>query len=263
MPSSHTPAPLFDVDANLTHPDLASNASLHISNAQHAGVRHMINPGSSLSDSVAAIALAKQYPQVVYACVGVHPYCASEIQDINAMATALRKLLSDPLHAPFVVGLGECGLDYSDGFPKSSAQREVFLPQLALAQEHQIPLFLHERSAHHDFVECLEATFTRTSQPSPPMLVHCFTGTEEELQVYIRMGCYVSISGSIFKSGKRKDTLHFLRCIPEDKIMVETDAPYLGFPGCRKPFYQSKKKYPNVPSALPLVVAEVGSNPIL
>lgn len=252
---------LFDVDANLTHADLYAQAAQHIANAQRAGVRHMINPGSCLEDSQTAVGLAQRFPGSIFACIGVHPYCAAQVgNDLDSMYASLEKLLLLPSNARFVVGVGECGLDYSEGFPERNVQQKVFLKQIKLAHTRHMPLFLHERLAHSDFIGCLESAFAQhPGLAKPPLLIHCFTGTEEELKVYVNMGCFVSISGSIFRNNQRKNELQFLRIIPEDRIMVETDAPYLGFPGCRKPYYGSKKKYPNVPSALPMIIEEVSS----
>ena len=152
-----------------------------------------------------------------------------------------------------MVAVGECGLDFSKGFPAPEAQTSWFQAQLELALLVQKPLFLHERHAHATFVKMLKNTL-----PVPntlPLLVHCFTGTEAEMEVYINMGCYIGLTGHFCKPTAGQTLRSFVHKIPLDRIVVESDAPYMGFPKCREPHFNDKKRsYPNVPTSLPMIV---------
>merc|ERR1740124_847568 len=182
---------------------------------------------------------------------------------------------------PFITCIGETGLDYSDGFPSKELQLPWFRFQLALAKEYDLPLFLHERLACRDLLDAIDGVFPPSSQsssPPPPILVHCFTGSPSECREYVERGYYISLSGYVLKKGDGPAAVReCLRTglLPIDRLMVETDAPYMGFTACRASYYKmeeerdgsefrelsgKKKKrlvkgvYPNVPSALPMVL---------
>ena len=217
--------------------------------------------------------MLQQYtgPIAIKTTVGVHPYHVNDddLQDQLSMdhhVDAMRSLLVD--HASLVAAVGECGLDASDGFPPIADQIPWFQAQISLAQELQLPLFVHERLA---FDACLEML----TDVTVPTIIHCFTGTADECQAYIDRGYFVSLSGYVFKP-EATEVCDCLRqgIIPLDRLMVETDAPYMGFAGCRNHYaakhaeyvesLNSKRKkrllnsmYPNVPSSLPMVVDKV------
>ncbi|OQR83406.1 hypothetical protein THRCLA_10948 [Thraustotheca clavata] len=150
-----------------------------------------------------------------------------------------------------MVAVGECGLDYSPGFPTPELQMEWFLPQLDLACTLNKPLFLHERLAHEPFIAAL-----KSKENLPPACVHCFTGTAEEARVYLDMGFYIGITGYICKPhGAALQTMLRDGLLPLEQLVVETDAPYMGFNHCRR--YEAKnikRQYPNVPTSLPSIV---------
>jgi len=183
---------------------------------------------------------------------GVHPYNAASEGAVPSL-DALRAMLP-----PTVSAVGECGLDASPGFPPLEAQLPWFEAQLDLAWAVGVPLYLHERGAHGEFVERIEARVRRASPRAPKLLVHCFTGDAAELRKYLDMGCYVSVSGVVLKPGEVGDRVRAaLAAHPPapDRLMVETDAPYKGFPGCRRRAPKpDEREFPNVPAALPAVV---------
>ncbi|CAM9554872.1 unnamed protein product [Hapterophycus canaliculatus] len=151
--------------------------------------------------------------------------------------------------------IGECGLDFSEGFPSPVLQLPWFERQVQLACELKKPLFLHEREAFVDFLKVLRRY--DVLHGLPPCLVHCFTGSEEELAAYLDMGFFVSVAGGICREKSGAVLREAVKRIPLNRLMVETDAPYLGFTGCRKGHSKPKKQNPNVPSALPSVVRVV------
>ena len=271
---------LFDVDANLTHKDLAAGVAEHLAVARQAGVRRMLVPASSLEESHATIALCRAHPSVLFATVGVHPFNARAApeSEIASAVLELEQLARANPH-PLVVAVGETGLDGSEGFPPLDAQVRWFQPQVDLACRLGLPLFLHERAAHELFLKVLDVERERWGTRFPPAIVHCFDGSAAEVDAYLQRGFFVSVSGHLCrsmhkaKSAKKKDSsgdvpqLHdVIKRVPLERLMVETDAPFLGFAGCRKLYKSgSKRQTPNVPAALPQVVealaAALGKSP--
>ena len=231
---------LFDFDANFLHRDLRDDFDHHLSVAQSNGVGRFIVPGSTLVDSAECLALSKRYEGKIFAACGIHPFRVQEIElnDVNTLE--LDRLVADDA----CLAVGECGLDYSEGFPSCEIQVPWFRHHVELSHRHSLPLFLHVRDAHHDFLAIMDE-FTSL----PNVCVHCFTGSEEELREYCRRGYYISISGHVIR--KQINLKEWLAIIPPDRLLIETDAPYLGWRGCRST--EEKKKtqnYPNVPAAL-------------
>ena len=249
-------AGLFDVDANLTHEAFKADWREQVRHAASAGVSHALVPGSSLADSRRALTLAVESGSSevqMWTTAGVHPYNAAEVGGVDSAMSDLRALLGS---SERIVALGECGLDYSDGFPPAATQLVWFERQLDLACELQTPLFLHIRAAFPDARRLLEARAAEL----PSVLVHCFDGDSEELQWCLSSGFHISVSGLLCKAERGAPLRALLPQIPLDVLMVETDAPYLGWKGCRVGHAKgAKKTFPNVPSALPLVVDAVAA----
>ena len=236
--------------------------------------------------------------------VGIHPYHTSEselgvfsidgdsddgtsnVDDVQFIITGrIERLLDNDRENGYITCIGETGLDYSDGFPDRKEQLPWFEFQLNQAKKYNLPLFLHERLAFDDTLRIIDKVFPNNNEEgcnssSPKIIIHCFTGNRNELKEYIKRGYYISLSGYILKAGDGPNEIN--QClkdgmIPMDKLMIETDAPYMGFNSCRKSYYdiesiineefqllKSKKRkslfksiYPNVPSALPLVFEHV------
>ncbi|TYZ68670.1 hypothetical protein PybrP1_006763 [[Pythium] brassicae (nom. inval.)] len=259
--SSHPPPPppplvgLFDFDCNLTHDDLTPLALDAMVRAAAAGVSEMLVPGATLDESRAALTLSRDHPHTLFATAGVHPYNAHaapethELEELEALAVL-----------PECRAVGECGLDYSPGFPPAEPQREWFRAQLELACRLRQPLFLHERLAHDDFVATVASCQARFGDAFPPAVVHCFTGTERELRAYVARGFYIGVTGFVCRKELGAPLREMLRLVPLQRLVIETDAPYMGFPKCRgREPTDPKKQYPNVPSALPLVAETVAA----
>jgi TatD DNase family protein len=185
--------------------------------ARDAGVARMIVTGASREHSPKALALAQAHLGVLFATAGVHPHHASEYTD--ECDDELRAL-----HAhPEVVAVGECGLDYFRDFSPRPAQRKAFERQLQLAADTGKPLFLHQREAHGDFLAVMKDFQGRLG----PAVVHCFTGTRGELFDYLDRDWHVGITGWLCDERRGLHLREIVRDIPADRLLVETDAPYL------------------------------------
>lgn len=206
---------LVDIGVNLAHDSFDADRDEVIARARAVGVDRMIVTGSTLASSTAAIALADG-TDGLYATVGVHPHHATEL-DAGDLPR-LRELLG---HAR-AVAVGECGLDFFRDFSPRDRQEDAFRLQLGLAMETGLPVFLHQRDAHDRFVAILDEC-----PRMPPGVAHCFTGGPEEMAAYLDRGLYVGITGWICDE-RRGDALRAAaRFLPLDRVLVETDAPYL------------------------------------
>ncbi|KAG7402226.1 hypothetical protein PHYBOEH_003485 [Phytophthora boehmeriae] len=252
--SEPIPMELFDFDCNLTHEDLKRDVGNLLQQALKVGVQEMLVPGATIEESQRSIELCRQYPSKLFPTAGVHPY--------NALAIPTQEELSklfQLLELQEVRAVGECGLDYSPGFPDPSLQKTWFTNQLAMACKVRKPLFLHERLAHQDFMELIGQVTKEFDGYFPPAVVHCFTGKEEELKAYVDRDWYIGITGFICKK-HGAELREMVRHVPLDRLVLETDAPYMGFPKCRRAeVTDAKKQYPNVPSAMPQVAQAVAT----
>lgn len=207
---------LVDIGANLTHESFAADLDQVLATALQVGVRRLLVTGATAAGSVAALALAQSVPDRLWATAGVHPHHAASYD--SEVETTLSTLHQHPQ----VRAVGECGLDYFRDFCPHPTQHFAFERQLALAQRCGKPLFLHQRDAHGDFMAIL-----RAAGPLPPRVVHCFTGTRAELEDYLADGAYVGITGWICDERRGAHLLEDVAVIPDDRLLIETDAPYL------------------------------------
>jgi TatD DNase family protein len=213
-----TAAPeLVDIGLNLTHDSFDHDRDEVVAHAHAAGVRHMVVTGSSLTSTRAAIALVQSDPATFRATAGVHPHHAGDLREHDL--PALRELLS----APEVGAAGECGLDYYRNYSTHEEQERAFRWQLELAVESGKPVFLHQRDGHDAFVAILRDYLPRLTGG----VAHCFTGDGRELRDYLDLGLYVGITGWICDERRGLHLRDLVRQIPLDRLMVETDAPYL------------------------------------
>jgi len=236
---------LIDIGANLTHDSFDTDRVEVIGRAREAGVARMVVTGADVEHSRAAIDLAARWPGVLSATVGVHPHHAG---DFDAHTEAELNLL---LGRPGVVAAGECGLDYFRDFSPRDAQRRAFVAQIGLGIRHDLPLFLHQRDAHEDFIAILDEFAGRL----PPTVVHCFTGMAEELEHYIERDFYVGITGWICDERRGRHLLDLVQRIPAGRLMLETDAPYL-LPRDLKPRPKTRRNEPMWLAHIAEVVAE-------
>ncbi len=214
---SNSANPLIDIGANLTSSRFAKDLTQVLERARAAGLEHILVTGTSESASGEALALARQYPGFLSCTAGVHPHDAKHWRADSA------ELLTHLAESPEVVAMGECGLDYNRDFSPRAQQRTCFEAQLRLAGDLGKPVFLHQRDAHQDFMALLKKTRDRL----PGAVVHCFTGTKEELDDYLKMDCHIGITGWLCDRKRGAPLREMVRAIPLDRLMIETDAPYL------------------------------------
>ncbi len=234
---------LIDIGANLTHESFDRDRDAVLQRARAAGVAQLVVTGASREHSPLALQLAQQHPGVLYATAGVHPHHAVEYTaECDAELRALHA------HAE-VVAVGECGLDYFRDFSPRPAQHRAFERQLQLAVDTGKPLFLHQRDAHADFM----ALMRQFDGKLGPAVVHCFTGSREELFDYLDRDWYIGITGWLCDERRGAHLRELVKHIPAERLMIETDAPYL-LPRTLKPTPKDRR---NEPAFLAHIVEEL------
>ncbi len=202
---------IFDTHAHYDDKAFDGDRDIILKNILNDSVCCIVNQGTNIETSEMSIALAEKYNSI-YAAVGLHPECLDEnsIDDIEKL-----KVLSSNKK---VVAIGEIGLDYYYDIPKE-LQKNVFAKQLELANELNLPVVIHDREAHGDTMEILR-------QYKPKGIVHCFSGSVEMANEILKLGMYIGIGGVITFKNARK-TVEVTQNIPLDRLVLETDAPYL------------------------------------
>ena len=234
---------LVDIGANLAHDSFDDDRAEVLNRASDAGVRQLVITGSSDDSNLDALSLAEQHPGRLYSTAGVHPHHASDYTDESDKR--IRELVAKDA----CVAVGECGLDYFRNFSPRDAQLRAFRAQLDIAADTGLPVFLHQRDAHDDFVETLEPMLPRLTRA----VAHCFTGEGESLREYLDMGLYIGITGWICDERRGSHLHDIVAVIPDDRLMLETDSPYL-LPRSIRPKPKSRR---NEPMYLPEVLRVV------
>lgn len=245
-----SPAPLVDIGVNLAHDSFDPDRDAVIHRARQVGVRQMIITGSSLEATRKAIRLAAS-DRDLYCTAGVHPHHATEL-DAGHRSTLVELAVS-----PGVVAVGECGLDFFRDFSPRPVQEAAFRLQLEIAVETGLPVFLHQRDAHERFL----AIFDEFAPDTPAGVAHCFTGGPEEMAAYLARGLYIGVTGWICDE-RRGDALRdAVAHLPLDRVMIETDAPYL-LPRDLDPRPKSRRNEPvYLPHVLQAVARSMGQSP--
>jgi TatD DNase family protein len=209
--------PLIDVGVNLTNRRFDADRDDVVSRAEAAGVQAMVVTGTSVAESRLAEALTRRWPGYLFATAGCHPHDA-DAWDASAME-ATRALLE----SPGVVAVGECGLDYFRNFSDRARQRAAFAAQLQLAAETGRPVFAHLREAATDFIAIVREHASALSG----LCVHCFTDGPEVLEPLLALDCYIGVTGWLCDERRNTDLLAALPLIPRERLLLETDAPFL------------------------------------
>ena len=223
---------MIDIGANLTNAAFANDCEDVLDRAQSADVAAIVVTGTSIQASRAALALAERRP-ALFATAGVHPHDAGDVHPgwADELACLAR--------CPDVVAIGETGLDYYRDYSPRPDQRRVFRRQVELAVETGKPLFVHDRESGGDTRAILAGYRSDLSD----CVIHCFTGTAEDLEGYLDDGWHIGITGWICDERRGTDLAGMVSRIPDDRLMIETDAPYL-LPRTMAPRPRSRRNEP-------------------
>lgn len=206
---------LFDTHAHYDDGWFDEDRDRLLASMPENGVGLILNPGCNLASSRKAVEYAEKYPHV-YAAVGFHPSDAADFDD-----NALSQLAELARSCPKVRAIGEIGLDYYwEDYPDKATQGRVLRQQMELARELGLPVVLHDREAHGD---CLAAV---KEFPGLRGVYHCYSGSLEDAKTLIDLGWNLSFTGAVtYKNAKKAPEV--LKWLPEDRFMIETDAPYM------------------------------------
>jgi TatD DNase family protein len=230
---------LTDIGANLTHASFQPDLGEVVRRARDAGVGTLIVTGTSVEESRRATEIADAHD--LYATAGVHPHHARDCDD--ATVPSLREIARHPR----VVAIGECGLDFNRNYSPHPDQEKWFVAQAELGISLDKPLFLHSRDAHPRFSQIISSLKPRKA------VAHCFTGEREELHAYLDLGLYVGITGWICDERRGKHLPELVRDIPRDRLLLETDSPYL----TPRDLHPQPKARRNEPAFLPHIARAV------
>jgi TatD DNase family protein len=240
-----SPVELIDIGVNLTHDSFERDREEVIDAAVAVGVTRLIVTGTDVAATEAALRLARLHAGTIYCTAGVHPHHASTYD--SGTSTQLAEFAQDPA----VRAIGECGLDYFRNFSSPHEQRIAFERQLSLAVDCRLPVFLHQRDAHGDFTALLK--------DFRPHLIggvaHCFTGGRAELEQYLELELCIGVTGWVCDERRGGDLVAAVPHIPLERLLLETDAPYL-LPRDLKPPPAARR---NVPSVLPHILQRVSA----
>lgn len=204
---------LFDTHAHYYAEAFDPDRDAVLSALPAAGVGLVLCPGCDLDTSRQSIQLAEAYPHV-YAAAGVHP------EDALGLPVDWLDQVAEMTRHPKVKAIGEIGLDYYWKEVPRDLQKEVFRAQLQLAKVLDLPVIVHDRDAHHDCLDIVRA------HPKVTGVYHCYSGGVEDAKILMKLGWMISFTGSItFKNARR--ALEVIDLLPMDRIMIETDSPYL------------------------------------
>ncbi|VFP86896.1 3'-5' ssDNA/RNA exonuclease TatD [Candidatus Erwinia haradaeae] len=234
---------MFDIGVNLTSPKFLQDYDEVVQRARAAGVTGIIIIGTTMSSSRQGIILAKKNVEFFWCTVGLHPHHANTWS--KKIDSEIRKLAVNP----HIVAIGECGLDFYRNFSTKKEQMYAFQAQIELAIELNMPVFLHCRDAHKDFMSILKPWIPDLKAA----LVHCFTGTRSELEVYFEHDMYIGITGWICDQARGSDLCKLIPLIPSNRLVIETDAPWL----IPKDLYPLPPSRRNEPSFLPHIMKKV------
>jgi TatD DNase family protein len=230
---------VIDIGVNLTNARFAEDLQQVLERADAAGVKKILITGTSLATSKQAIKLCQQYTFPLFSTVGIHPHDADMASE--NFISELVQLAS----SPYVKAIGECGLDFNRNFSTPDNQVNIFKAQITLAAKLNMPLFLHQRDAFEPWFSLLQPYIDKV----PTMVAHCFTGTKSQLLKCLDAGMYIGITGWVCDQRRGCQLQDIVKHIPLERLLIETDAPYL-LPKNIKP---RPKRSRNEPAYLPYV----------
>ncbi len=204
----------FDSHCHLQFPEFEEDLPDVIERAFDSGVEGIVVVGTTIDDSLDAIALARQYPEI-YAAVGIHPYDTNDVND--ELLYELERLMEEQ----HVVAIGEVGLDYYRGEVTPEQQKKIMAGFVEVARETSMPIIVHQRQANEDIYNIIK----ENGNGEVTGVMHCFSGDVALAERMIDLGFYISFAGNIsFKNFKQQDVV---RAVPLERLLIETDAPFL------------------------------------
>lgn len=206
---------LFDSHAHLDASRFSKDRDQVIKRAFENDVKLIMNPGADYESSVAAVELSEKY-DFIYAAVGVHPHDAKTLDDM------MLSLLKAMARKKKVKAIGEIGLDYYYDHSPRDIQKYWFRKQLQLAKDLKMPVIIHDRDASGDVFDILK----EENAYENGVLLHCYSGSGELARQYVKLGAYISIAGPVTFKNARK-LIEVVKTVPLDRLMIETDSPYL------------------------------------
>jgi len=214
---------MVDCGVNLTNPKFHQNTDYVIARALSSGVQKMVVTGLKLVGSKSAVIMAKTRPNVLYAAVGVHPHFVKD--DWEEKNNKTLEVLEELVKQPECVAVGECGLDFNRNYSPAELQTSTFKQQVQLAVRYQKALLIHERDSHDAILEVLK-DFESTL---PPVVMHCFTGSAEQIKTYVAKGFYIGVTGYVCKEKHGEHLRAAIKdgTLPLKNIVVESNAPYM------------------------------------
>lgn len=206
---------LFDTHAHLNDEKFDEDREQVLDSIRKSDVNYVVAPAVDIPSSVQVIRLANEN-EFIFAAVGIHPHeakgCDEESIDV------LRELA----RSPKVVAIGEIGLDYYYDFSPREVQKRLFKLQIELANEIGLPIIVHDRDAHADTMDIIK----KFKKADTGCVLHCYSGSAHMAMEYVGMGCHISIAGPVtFKNNKKTEEV--VREVPIEKLLIETDSPYL------------------------------------
>jgi len=214
---------MVDCGVNLTNPKFHQNTDYVIARALSSGVQKMVVTGLKLVGSKSAVIMTKTRPNVLYAAVGVHPHFVKD--DWEEKNNKTLDVLEELVKQPECVAVGECGLDFNRNYSPAELQTSTFKQQVQLAVRYQKALLIHERDSHDAILEVLKG-FESTL---PPVVMHCFTGSAEQIKTYVAKGFYIGVTGYVCKEKHGEHLRAAIKdgTLPLKNIVVESNAPYM------------------------------------
>ena len=241
---------LIDIGVNFSNSRFDKDRDEVLERAREAGVEKLILTGTSVAESEAVVELCREFgerfPAMLYATVGIHPH------DAKALNKESMGILSALAADPSVVAIGEMGLDFNRNFSTPAQQEKAFEAQLELAAELKLPVFLHERDAADRQLQILRTYRDHLVDA----VTHCFTGTREALYGYLDLDMHIGVTGWVCDDRRGTELQGLVADIPFERLMVETDAPYL----LPKTMSEPPKGKRNEPAFLPWVISKIAEH---
>ena len=206
----------FDIGANLTHESFQNDFNEVIDEAKKNNLKKICITSTSIEDTKTSLDIIEKDSDFFITTCGVHPHYADSFKN-----TDIKKIKDLCIH-PSVKAIGETGLDFNRNFSDKKNQIRCFKSQIEIAQEFSLPLFMHQRDAHEDFIKCFKNIDLNVNA-----VVHCFTENESKFYEYLDIGFWIGLTGWICDPVRGKHMDNLLSSMPLDKVMIETDSPYL------------------------------------